>query len=262
MESIMIFARLLEHRRRHILEQPFPDEWLRYIEKNMAHYALLTGEEQQRLRQDVQVFVAEKYWEGCNGLEVTDEMRVTIAAQACLLILNLKHHDYYPNMRSVLIYPNDYVAPAREVAPGGVVSESLSDRLGEAWEHGPVILSWADVVQGGQNSRDGHNVVLHEFAHKLDMLNPTATGVPELDEDADYDRWAEVMSREYQALVEQTERGNRSLLDPYGATNAAEFFAVATEAFFEKSRRMQETHSTLYGVLRDFYHQDPAARLP
>jgi Mlc titration factor MtfA (ptsG expression regulator) len=255
----MVFAWLREQRRRHLREQPFPDTWLRYLEQNVPQYALLTSEEQTRLREDIQILVAEKNWEGCNGLEVTDEMRVTIAAYAALLQLNLERREYYPNVQSILIYPSSYRARDLRRNPDGSIFEGGSDRLGEAWERGPVVLSWEDAQQGGRNPRDGHNVVLHEFAHKLDMLDTSAAGVPELENQAAYDRWADVMSAEYAELVAETERGKRGLIDPYGATNAAEFFAVVTETFFEKPRQMAILHPRLYGVLRAFYRQDPAA---
>jgi len=241
-------------------EEPFPEAWLGYIEKNVGHYRYLSESEQATLRDDLRVLIAEKTWEGGGGLEVTEEMQVTIAAEASLLLLGLDH-EYYPNVESIVVYPQDYTAPTRTRDASGVVDEYGSTRLGEAWDNGPVLISWADAQAGGVNPTDGHNVVLHEFAHKLDMRDGAADGVPKLDDDAQYDTWAEVMSAEYQDLVEQTEKGHKSLLDSYGATNAAEFFAVATECFFEKPVLMQEHHPRLYEVLRGFYHQDPASRM-
>ena len=256
----MVFAWFAEHRREDIREQPFPEEWLAYLEKNVAHYAYLSASEQKTVRDDLRILMKEKTWEGGGGLELTEEMQVTIAAEASLLLLGLDH-EYYPNVESIVVYPKDYVAPARTRDPSGVVDEYGSTRLGEAWDNGPVVLSWSDARSGGLNPTDGHNVVLHEFAHKLDMRDGTADGVPKLDEDAQYDTWAEVMSAEFQELVSQTEKGHKSLIDSYGATNPAEFFAVSTECFFEKSVLMQERHARLYAVLRDFYHQDPASRM-
>lgn len=256
----MVFAWFAEHRRAELREQPFPETWLAYLEKNVGHYPYLSESEQAILRDDLRILIKEKTWEGGGGLELTEEMQVTIAAEASLLLLGLDH-EYYPNVESIVVYPRDYVAPARSRDPSGVVDEYGSTRLGEAWDNGPVLISWSDARSDSRNPTDGHNVVLHEFAHKLDMRDGAADGVPKLADDAQYDTWAEVMSAEYQELVRQTEKGHKSLLDSYGATNAAEFFAVATECFFEKSVLMEERHPRLYSVLRDFYHQDPAVRI-
>lgn len=256
----MVFAWFANRRREEIREQPFPAAWLTYLEKNVGHYPYLSAEEQATLRDDLRILIAEKSWEGGGGLELTEEIQVTIAAEASLLLLGLDH-EFYPNVESIIVYPSDYTAPAKTRDASGVVDEYGSTRLGEAWDNGPVLISWADARSDSLNPRDGHNVVLHEFAHKLDMRDGVADGVPKLDDDAQYDTWAEVMSAEYQELVEQTEKGHKSLLDSYGATNAAEFFAVATECFFEKSVLMQEHHPRLYEVLRAFYHQDTASRM-
>ena len=256
----MVFSWFRDFHRRSITEQPFPEEWETVLQRHFTHFTLLTPDEQQHLRQDIQVFIAEKYWEGCGGLELTQAMQVLVAAQACLLTL-YREHEFYPNVESILLYPSGYAVPQKSVAPGGIVEETFSARLGEAWDNGPVVLSWADVESGGSNDGDGQNVVYHEFAHKLDMRDGSADGVPRLETDADYDAWAEVMSREYQELVAQTEAGHATLLGDYAATNPAEFFAVGTECFFEKPRQMQQTHPSLYEALRGFYQQDPAARL-
>lgn len=256
----MIFDWFREHRRKALLAEPFPAAWLDILQRNMAHYAYLTDAEKSRLHADLRIFASEKNWEGCAGLAMTDEIRVTISGLACLLLLNLDH-DYYANVESILVYPTDYVAKDRSVGPGGVVNEGRSNRLGEAWQFGPVILSWRDVKSDGMNELDGHNVTLHEFAHKLDFMDGSEDGVPRLSGDAQYERWAEVMSEEYQRLVENSERGHATLLDEYGATDAAEFFAVSTEVFFEKARQMRENHPELYDVLKSYYKQDTAARM-
>ena len=255
----MIFDWFREHHRKALTEQPFPPEWEEILNRNVAQYALLTPDEQQRLRDDLRVFVDEKTWEGCGGLEITDEMQVTIAAQACLLTLN-REHRYFPNVESILVYPTGYVAQGKAAEPGGIVVEGESHRLGEAWSNGPVVLSWQDVEIGGMNEKDGHNVVLHEFAHKLDQNDGAVDGVPLLDSDEQVEQWAEVMSQEYEKLVQASEHGRATLLDHYGATNGGEFFAVATECFFEKSVQMQHQHPELYELLKDYYKQDTAAR--
>ena len=255
----MVFSWFRDLHRSTIAEQPFPEEWEAILQRHFAHFVLLTPDEQQHLRQDIQIFIAEKVFEGCGGLELTTEMQVLVAAQACLLTLH-REHEFYPNVESILIYPSGYSVPQKSLEPGGIVHETMSERLGEAWDNGPVVLSWMDVEGGAANDRDGQNVVYHEFAHKLDMRDGAADGVPRLEDDAQYDKWAAVMSREYQELVTQTQAGQATLLGDYAATNAAEFFAVGTECFFEKPLKMQQTHPSLYAALRDFYLQDPAAR--
>jgi Mlc titration factor MtfA (ptsG expression regulator) len=256
----MLFEWFAEHRRQRVVEPPFPEEWLEVLNRNMPVYALLIADEQSRLRDDLRILLAEKSWEGCGGLELTDEIKVTIAAQACLLTLNRKH-DYFANVESILVYPTDYHARDRRRDASGVVDETISDRLGEAWSNGPIVLSWFDVQKGGSNPDDGSNVVYHEFAHKLDVTDGEMNGVPLLDDDAQVATWAEVMHAEFENLVAAVEKGHETLLDPYGATNAAEFFAVATECFFEKPMQMLHRHPHLYHVLQGYYHQDPAARL-
>jgi Mlc titration factor MtfA (ptsG expression regulator) len=256
----VIFDCIRGHRRKALLAEPFPPGWIDILQENVAHYAYLRDDEKSRLHDDLRIFISEKNWEGCGGQEITDEIKVTSAAQACLLLLNLKH-DYFANVESILVYPTDYFAKDRSVGPGGIIDESPSNRLGEAWSIGPVVLSWLDVKSDGMNEMDGHNVTLHEFAHKLDLDDGAADGVPRLTNDEQYERWAEVMSAEYERLVKNSERGHATLLDEYGATNAGEFFAVATECFFEKARQMREKLPELYEVLKSYYKQDTAARM-
>jgi Mlc titration factor MtfA (ptsG expression regulator) len=254
----MLFAWLRRRRRRQLLAAPFPDKWLTYLRDNVALYAPLTEPEQARLRDDLRVFVAERHWEGCRGLTVTDEMKVTIAAQACLLLLNIEH-DYFSRVPSILVYPSGYRAPVERRNPDGTVGGDPG-RLGEAWYRGPVVLAWDSVLAGGRNTHDGHNVVLHEFAHQLDFLDGYGDGTPPLSSRDAYRRWHEVMTAEYDRLVRESGHGHARVLDAYGATNPAEFFAVATEAFFEKPAQLRQRHPALYEVLRDYYRQDTAAR--
>ncbi len=240
--------------------KPFPIEWEHILRKNVRTYARLTEPEQRKVRSDVQVLVAEKNWEGCGGLVITDEIKVTIAAQACLLVLALEN-EYFDLVRSILVYPDAYVAPGRAITRGGVVLEEDSHREGEAWYRGPVILSWADALAGGRQQSRGDNLVLHEFAHQLDMQNGReVNGTPQLSTVAEYKRWQQVVGEEFQRLDHDCQDGRHTLLDCYGATNLGEFFAVATECFFERSREMAHRHPSLYDLLRGFYRQDPAAR--
>jgi MtfA peptidase len=247
-------------RRRRILARPFPEQWERWIERNFAQYRWLGDDERAKLRRCVQIFVAEKYWEGCGGLEMTDEIKVTIAAQACLLVLGFEE-ECFDRLLTVLVYPGDYFAKEVEQR-GGIVIEGMSWRLGEAWYGGPVILSWPHVLEGGRTPDNGTNVVFHEFAHVLDMLDQDFDGTPPLQNAEQYRTWQQVMTAEYEELVRQSERGRPTLLDEYGSTSEAEFFAVATECFFEQPRQMAARHPRLYELLGDFYRQDPAARAP
>ncbi|MBC8070800.1 MAG: zinc-dependent peptidase [Deltaproteobacteria bacterium] len=260
----MLFSWLDERRRRKILEQPFPAAWLAILDKRVAHWDWLDDDERTRLTQLIQVFAWEKHWEGAGGLELTDEIRVTIAAEACLLILGLDHA-LYRQVESIVVYPDTVVAPPPRAGFFTVArapTETGMPVLGQAMHRGPVVLVWNAVRRDSANAKDGHNVVMHEFAHKLDMLDGGADGVPPLADDATYNRWIEVFTQEYEALKRDSERGRRTWLGDYALTNGAEFFAVATEHFFEKPRGMQRDHAALYELLRDFYRQDTAARQP
>lgn len=248
------------HRRRaKILAAPFPESWNELIRCNVMHDQYLTREQQQRLRQMVQVFVAEKNWEGCGGLTLTDEIRVTIAAQACLLVVGMEDYLFFDHVLSILVYPTGYVAQGTHISRAGLVLEGGQPRLGEAWWRGPVILSWSDARSGGRMEAPGHNLVLHEFAHQLDMMNGRiCDGTPLLKTAGQVERWVFVLEPEFNRLVDQCRRGHRGFLDCYGATNPAEFFAVITETFFERSEALRMHLPDAYNVLRDFYRLDPA----
>lgn len=251
----MISHWLRDRRRRRLLATPFPPQWLEYLHRNVAHFRHLNPQEQKRLCDDLRIFLAEKYWEGCRGLHVTDEMKVTISAQACLLVLGLRHN-YFAQVQTVLIYPRAYLVPG-QTRIGHLAAEGFDPVLGNTQYRGPVILSWADVKE----AHGGHNLVLHEFAHQLDFLDGMVDGTPPLEDPKEYETWREVMTDEFERLRKEAEQGRPTLLDPYGATNEAEFFAVATECFFEQPVAMTARHPRLYQLLRDYYHQDPAARV-
>ncbi len=239
-----------------------PPEHVAFIERNVGYYARLPAETQARLRDLVQVFVAEKQWEGCGGLVLSDEMKVTIAAQACLLVLELPHR-LYQNVESIYVYPSTVVRPADE---GGVfvrrrelvVSGPIA-LYGEAHVRGPVVLAWDRVLHGGRRAHDGYNLVYHEFAHKLDMLDGHPDGTPPLASRQERARWHAVCERAFLDLRARSERGEASVIDRYGATNEAEFFAVVTEHYFEEPRELRAALPELYEVLSAFYRQDPAA---
>jgi hypothetical protein len=255
----MVMGWLRRRRRRRCFERPLPDAWRRFLLANFAQYAWLAEPERARLDGLTQILVAEKNWEGCNGLVMTDEVKVTIAAQAGLLVIGLAD-EYFDSILSVLVYPGSYVARETVLRPGGVVIEGQSLRLGEASSIGAIVLSWPDVLQSGRIPDDGANVVFHEFAHALDLQGHGFDGAPLLENRAQYQTWAEVMTTEYHRLIGRTRRGYHTLLDPYGTVNEAEFFAVATECFFERPLDMEQEHPKLYELFRNFFHQDPAER--
>jgi Mlc titration factor MtfA (ptsG expression regulator) len=259
--SFNVFDWLEKRRQRQILEHPFPDTWRDTLQRNMQHFHCLDAEETAHLCALVQVFVAEKYWEGCGGLELTDEIRVTIAGQACLLLLGLEHQ-LYANVETILVYPSTVlVRPLPEpIFAAPRIVPNVQYRLGEAHQCGPVILTWDAVRRGGIHPELGHNVVYHEFAHKLDMPDGTVDGVPPLKNKQQYARWVEVCNREYRRLRQAFDEGVETFLDPYGLHNAGEFFAVITEAFFDQPLQLRELHPDIYEVLVEFYQQDTAGR--
>jgi len=237
---------------------PIPDSWYGVVEHDVPLARWLSAEERERLLRLVQVFLTEKHFEGCGGLTVTEEMKIRIAAEACLLVLNLEG-PCYPTLRTVLVYPHGFV-PKFAGSPGtGEIARSPVPLIGESWGDGVVVISWDDAVRGARNPADGDNVVLHEFAHQLDAEDGAADGAPILAPGA-LRTWGAVLSEEYERLRRDAADDRRSALDDYGATNKAEFFAVATEAFFEKPVQLEREHPALYTQLRQFYRQDPARR--
>jgi len=236
------------NQRRRALAAPFPDGWLAIIRKNIPPYSKLSPEVQQQVRDYTQEFLYDKNFEGCGGLTLDDEIRVTIASQASLLLLNRKVR-CYPRLYSVLVYPSAYVAKSE--------TDEKSVRLGESWKTGAVVLAWDSAQHGAANFADGRNLVIHEFAHQLDQEDGSSDGAPILDGRSSYTAWARVLSREYERLRERVDKGKKSVIDAYGASHPAEFFAVASEAFFEKPRQLSSKHPELYDELRKFYQVDP-----
>jgi Mlc titration factor MtfA (ptsG expression regulator) len=236
---------------------PIPAPWADIVSRQLPFAARLTDSEREKLLRLMQVFLREKRIEGSGGLEVTEEMKVMIAAQACLLLLHLDA-GVYPGLRTILVYPETY----QPRSPSWFKYDlgSTEARLGESWRHGVVILSWDSVVAGAGNADDGRNVTLHEFAHQLDQADGVADGIPVLQTRSAVRNWAAVIGRHYDDLVADAAAGRASVLDYYGASNKAEFFAVATEAFFEQPRQLAARLPELYDVLRKFYGQDPAER--
>ncbi|RVT45453.1 zinc-dependent peptidase [Rheinheimera sediminis] len=245
-----------QHRRNRIQQQPFPASWRQILKRRMPYFRALPADLQLQLKKLIQVFVVEKQFVGCAGLVVTDEMKVTIAAQACLLLLNKPLH-YYPKLQQILIYPGAFVVPAKQADAAGVVSESTQVHLGQSWQSGQIVLSWVDTLQSAAICNDGHNLVIHEFAHQLDQLKGLATGAPLLSNKAAYQEWSQVLSFEFEQLQRQLALGVPTLFDAYAATNPAEFFAVISEVFFEQAELFATQHPALYQQLKSFYALDP-----
>jgi Mlc titration factor MtfA (ptsG expression regulator) len=252
---------LKSRRRKKLLAQPLPESWRAILQRNVHHAALLDAAQRSKLHDLIKVMVAEKSWEGCDGFEMTDEVRVTISALAGILVLGFEPNYYFDRVRTILVFP-DMLPPRRvgrlDIEPGVLVDESDDDQLlGDLWHRGPIRLSWTHVLEAGQRRGGGVNVVFHEFAHYLDELEGECDGMPPLAGQQARQTWRQVMDREYQRLVRDTRRGRATLLDQYGAENQAEFFAVATECFFEQPHALQRRHPELYDLLRNFYRQDP-----
>jgi len=218
----------------------------------------MSSANQQRLRQFVQILVAEKFWEGVDGFQITEEVQVTIAAQAGLLSLG-RTSTYFDHVLSILVYPDEYIRKERSQNTDGIITERRTPMLGEAEWQGPVYLSWIDVLDGGRREVPGQNLVLHEFAHQLDMLNGRfADGIPPLNSSDELKRWLNVCETEFNALVERCRQRQPGVIDCYGSQNAAEFFSVLTETFFENSRVLRQQHPRCYDLLADYYQLEPA----
>jgi hypothetical protein len=244
-------------RRSQLRAQPFPPEWVPVLERNVPYYRFLPPEDREELQGHILVFLAEKNFEGCNGVEITDEIRVTIAAHASILILH-RETDYFARLVTVLVYPSAFVAETRKKGPGKMVLHGEEVRVGESWRYGVVILAWDDVLESIANPFDGHNVMFHEFAHQLDAENTGANGFPFIEDGDLADEWSEVFQAEYDQLLDDLDEGYDTLIDEYGAESPAEFFAVVTETFFELPLDLQAEHPELYHALKQYFRQDPA----
>lgn len=258
LSSHLMFGVFKERRRRRLREQPVPHQWRAIITHNVPCFARLPAADQKELLGHVQVFLAEKRFEGCDGLELTDEIRLTIAAQACLLLLH-RTTDYFPRLLTILVYPSGFIVnQSRPLEGGDIWQEGIEGRLGETGRQmGSLVLAWDAVKGGALDPSDGKNLVLHEFAHQLDFEDHATDGVPVLTSRDDKRSWAEVMKIEFAALRAADDTGIPTLLDGYGATNPAEFFAVATEAFFERPRALRHARPRLYREMQRFFRQDP-----
>ncbi|GAA5444940.1 protein MtfA [Microbulbifer sp. NBRC 101763] len=246
---------------RHRRSQALTPEQLQLVREMLPLYRYLNADQQQELRGNIALFLHDKEFVGCDGLQVTEQMRVAIAAHACLLLLGRKN-ECYPNLYSLLLYPDTYVAHETR-REGFIETAKRSAREGEAHYRGPVVLSWGDLEEDLQFPQRGHNVALHEFAHKVDEEDGFFDGRPLFEKVDEGANWAEVMSREFHRLQQRAEYGQipgdtPSVLDLYGAQSPAEFFAVATESFYTVPIAMRALHPELYAELSRFYRLDPA----
>jgi MtfA peptidase len=254
----MILAMYLKRRhRKKLMQEELPPEYLEILDKNVALYSILPEKFKKELHGRIAIFLDEKDFEGCGELEITDRIKVTIAAFACMLLFN-KKFDYYPSLNSILVYPDAYVASDSKSSLGGVqVVQKESARLGESWTHGNLVLSWQQIKNEASDIHQHQNVILHEFAHQLDQLDGYADGTPPLPNTGIYPEWRKVMTEEYNHLCEEAEHAVRDVIDWYGATNPAEFFAVTTESFFCNPLALKKAHEKLYGLFIEFYQLDP-----
>jgi len=237
-----------------------PAEWERFIERNITFYDSLPAADRRELFGHTQVLLAEKHFEGCDGLELTDEIRVTVAAYAAVLLLR-RDTDYYPRLTSILVYPAGYVVSGERYAGDGIWEDGEAGRLGETGLRlRAVVVAWDDVPRGRGADTSRGNVVLHEFAHQLDFEDGAVDGTPLLEPDQ-RETWARVMADEYERLRRAVLAGETTFINSYGAKNRAEFFAVLTETFFHRGRELREAHPALYWRLRAFYRMDPAELL-
>lgn len=241
---------------RRAIKKPFPQQWHNLLSARLTVYPKLNSNLQTKLQELINDFLYKKQFVGCQGLEINDEIKLTIAAEACLLILN-RPSRRYAGLKWIYVYPTAFIAQREEQDEYGIVSNTRNHLLGESWHNGKVILAWDNVEYGIDNYSDGRNVVLHEFAHQLDQEDGVSNGAPLLYTKDSYRIWSRVFSKEFTELQESVEQGDHSLIDSYGATNAAEFFAVVTELFFERPVQMENRHPELFEQLKKYYRLDP-----
>ena len=233
----------------------FKPAWVLILQNNLALYHKLPDALKLKLHGLINVFVHDKTFSVYNGLQITDEIKITIAAQACLLMLN-RDEDLYPSLHNIYVYPSAFKSTQTK-SDGIIHTVEESARTGESWHRGHVVLSWQHAKQGGMNEHDGQNVVFHEFAHQLDHEDGRIDGTPMLDSAEDYQSWSKVFSEEYNRLRNKITAHKKTLIDGYGAVSEGEFFAVVTELFFERPQLFEKEHPELYEELRKFYRLNP-----
>lgn len=249
---------LPRYRVRRALARPFPRRYAKILHRNLPLYSRMPTDLQLQLKRLIQQFLLQKKFVGCDGLSITTEMKVTIAGKACLLLLN-RPTRVYPKLSFILVYPSVFLAPRTELAAGGLVTQHKQALLGESWSDDRVILAWDHVRRGnpGPDHQSGHDVVLHEFAHQLDSESGSSNGAPYLQSQAHYARWSAIFLQEFALLQQAARQQAAGAIDPYGASSPAEFFAVASEAFFEKPVVLAQEHPALFAALKEYYCVDP-----
>lgn len=254
--SIIGYPRWRAFQRNKIASKPFPKEWRKLLQNKIPYYRLLPADLQLILKGHIQVFLAEKEFIGCEGLVVNDGMRVIIAAQACMLLMN-KHEEIFPNTKTIYLYPSQFVVERVQANADGIKEEQAKVLQGESWSFGQVVLSWSDSLQGAVHPFDGHNVVMHEFAHQIDQASGAVNGAPPLPKTMSGKQWKEVLTTAYQSLNYRMSHNMACVIDRYAATNEGEFFAVVTECFFEKPHELFAEYPALYEQFKRFYALDP-----
>ncbi len=251
-----------KRRRQNLMKRPFPDQWQSILHRNVPYVQQLPPGLQTKLQGLIQIFLNEKTFEGCAELEITDEIRLTIAAQASILMLGIEDlSSFYEELRSILVYPEPYVARVKEQHNSFFVEEGFEQRHGEAWSAGNIVLAWDEIKKGASDIQDGENLVFHEFAHQIDYEYGATDQVQEEYGNSHFLSWARVIGSEYQKFLQSLEQNQQTIIDTYGATNLAEFFAVSTECFFEKPQELKSSYPDLYEQLKQFYQQDPESYL-
>lgn len=243
-------------KRRWILGKPFPESWQRILEEKVPYYQKLPLHYREVLKLRIMVFINEKLFEGCGGLQMTEQIKVIISAYACVLLLE-EVSDYYPDLQSILVYPDDYLAPVNEEDEAGIITTGSEARKGESWNVGSIVLSWNDIEQNIYNEKDKQNLIFHEFAHQLDQHYGLTAGITNTGKVTQSNEWNDVMAASYKQLRKVTARTELTVLDNYGATEPAEFFSVATEAYFEDPKQLKKEFPDLYNQLNKFYIVDP-----
>lgn len=244
------------YRRKKIDASPFPAPWLQILRRSLPIYKTMWPDQQRELGQLIKRFVDNKQFIGCAGQSIDDEVRITIAAHACLLLLNRPSHEYQ-DLRTVLVYPSGFKVKHDKHDEFGLVTKGEHFLIGESWSNGKVILAWDSVQQSVRNFADGQNVVLHEFAHQLDHESGVTNGAPLLYNKGAYGDWARIFSSEFMQLQQATIAQDQTLIDTYGASNPAEFFAVVTETFYERPHDLAARHAELFDELKSYYRVDP-----
>ena len=252
--AILLKDKRKTKREEELRKKPFPKEWENVISKNFPMYNKIPRKLRDELNGDIQIFIDEKFFEGCNGFEITEEVKLLIAAQACTLLIN-RTNFVYPKVSGVLVYPTVFYYK-QAVLSESMRTEGETAVAGISYDSGEVGLAWDQVLSGAMNGRDGHNVVFHEFAHQLDRESGETNGCPRLEVD-DAAEWVETVDKEFKDFIREIHHHHKDVIDDYGATNPAEFFAVTTETFFEKPYQLQKQHPQLFQRFLEFYKDDP-----